>query len=98
MLKDKEEILSTLKNLKDDLKKNYHVKKIGLFGSYVTNSQKEASDIDLLVEFDENADLFHLVRLSRYLEEIFGTKVDVVSKRAIKEDLKQYILKEVIYA
>ncbi|TFG23019.1 MAG: nucleotidyltransferase [Promethearchaeota archaeon] len=98
MLKNKEKILSTLKNLMDDLKTNYHVKKIGLFGSYLTNSQKETSDIDLLVEFDENADLFHLIGLSRYLEEIFGTKVDVVSKRAIKEDLKQNILKEVIYA
>ena len=81
----------------DELKANYHVKKIGFFGSYVTNSQKETSDIDLLVEFDENADLFHLIGLSRYLEEIFGTKVDVVSKRAIKADLKQYIFKEVIY-
>jgi len=98
MLKDKEKILSTLKNLKNELKTNYHVKKIGLFGSYVTNTQKETSDIDLVVEFDENADLFHLVGLSRYLEEIFGTKVDVISKRAIKEDLKQYILEEVIYA
>ena len=98
MLKNKEKILYTLKNLKDELKTNYHVKKIGLFGSYLSNSQKEKSDIDLLVEFDEDADLFHLIGLSRYLEEIFGTKVDVVSKRAIKEDLKQYILKEVIYA
>lgn len=98
MLKNKEKILSTLKNLMDELKTNYQVKKIGLFGSYLTNSQKETSDIDLLVEFDENADLFHLIGLSRYLEEIFETKVDVVSKRAIKEDLKQNILKEVIYA
>ena len=98
MLKNKEKILSTLKNLKDELKTNYQVKKIGLFGSHVTNSQKETSDIDLLVEFDENADLFHLVGLSRFLEEIFGTKVDVVSTRAIKEDLKQYILKGVIFA
>ena len=97
MLKNKEKILSTLKNLMDELKTNYHVKKIGLFGSYITNSQKKTSDIDLLVEFDENADLFHLIGLSRYLEEIFETKVDVVSKRAIKEDLKQNILKEVIY-
>ena len=98
MLKNKEKILSTLKNLKDELITNYKVKKIGLFGSYVKNSQTETSDIDLLVEFDEDADLFHLVGLSRYLEDIFDTKVDVVSKPSLKEELKQYILKEVIYA
>ena len=98
MLKNKEKILSTLKNLKDELKTSYKVKKIGLFGSYVKNSQTETSDIDLLVEFDEDADLFHLIGLSRYLEEMFDTKVDVVSKPSLKEEIKQYILKEVIYA
>ena len=98
MVRSKEEILNTLKSVKDELKATYRVKKIGLFGSYVSNTQKETSDIDLLVEFDEDADLFHFISLSRYLEEIFDTKVDVVSKPTLKEDLKQYILKEVIYA
>jgi len=97
MLKNKEKILSTLKNLKDELITNYKVKKIGLFGSYVKNSQTETSDIDLLVEFDEDADLFHLISLSRYLEEIFDTKVDVISKPSLKEDLRKRILEEVVY-
>ena len=98
MLNNKEKILSTLKNLKDELKTSYKVKKIGLFGSYVKNSQTETSDIDLLVEFDEDADLFHLIGLSRYLEEIFEIKVEFVSKSSLKEEIKQYILREVIYA
>ncbi|MCK4416232.1 MAG: nucleotidyltransferase domain-containing protein, partial [Thermoplasmatales archaeon] len=55
------------------------------------------SDIDFLVEFDNDADLFHFVGLSRYLEEIFNTKVDVISKPSLKEELKQDILEEVIY-
>lgn len=97
MLKSKEKILKTLKNLKDDLNKVYRVKTIGLFGSYVNNKQKDASDIDFLVEFEDDADLFHLVSLSRYLEDIFNVRVDVVSKSSLKEDLKQSILQEVIY-
>ena len=97
MLKSKEKILKTLKNLKDDLNKVYKVKTIGLFGSYVNNKQKNASDIDFLVEFEDDADLFHLVSLSRYLEDIFNVRVDVVSKSSLKEDLKQSILQEVIY-
>ena len=97
MKKSKEQILDTLKSIKDDLNKRYRIKNIGLFGSYVNNKQKDTSDIDFLVEFEEDADLFHLVGLSRHLEEIFNTKVDVISKPSLKEDLKQHILEEVIY-
>lgn len=97
MKKSKDQILNTLKNLKYDLNQRYRVKTIGLFGSYVNKKQKSTSDIDFLVEFEEDADLFHLVGLSRYLEEIFNTRVDVISKPSLKEDLKQRILEEVIY-
>ena len=93
----KEKILNTLKRLKEDLNTNFRVKTIGLFGSYVKNEQKNTSDIDFLVEFEEDADLVHLVGLSRYLEEVFKSKVDVISKPTIKEELKQRILEEVIY-
>ena len=97
MVKNKEEILEKLKNLKEILNKTYRVKSIGLFGSYVSNKQTASSDIDFLVEFEEDADLFHFVGLSRYLEEIFDSKVDVISKPSLKEELKQDILEEVVY-
>ena len=97
MVKNKEEILDTLKNVKNKLKNDFRVKNIGLFGSYISNKQTATSDIDFLVEFENDADLLHFVGLSRYLEEIFNTKVDVVSKPGLKEELKQNILKEVIY-
>ena len=95
--KNKDEILKTLKSIKNDINQRYRVKTIGLFGSFVNNRQKNTSDIDFLVEFEEDADLFHLIGLSRYLEEIFDIKVDVISKPSLKEDLKQHILQEVIY-
>jgi len=97
MVISKEEILEKLKSMKKLLKNEYKVDSIGLFGSHVSDSQTAASDIDFLVEFDKDADLFHLIALSRYLEEKFNTKVDVISKPSLKEDLKQQILKEVIY-
>ncbi len=97
MKKNKDEILKILKNIKNDINQRYRVKTIGLFGSYVNNRQKNTSDIDFLVEFEEDADLFHLIGLSNYLEEIFNTKVDVISKPSLKEDIKQQILQEVIY-
>jgi len=97
MVINKEDILIKLKNVKQEIKTNYKVKTIGLFGSYVNNKQTDTSDIDLLVEFEDDADLFHFIGLSRYLEKIFNTKVDVISKPSLKEDLKQHILQEVVY-
>ena len=98
MVKNKEEILSILKNLKNEIRSKYRVNNIGLFGSYAKNKQEETSDIDLLVEFEENADLLHFVGLSLFLEEFFDKNVDIVSKFAIKEELRDQILQEVIYA
>ncbi len=98
MVKSKEEILTILKKLKNELKSKYKIKNIGLFGSYVNNKQKEASDIDILVEFEENADLFHYIGLSLFLEEYFNKKVDVISKFALKKELREHILQEAIYA
>lgn len=97
MVKNKEEILETLKKVKNELKKDYRVRTIGIFGSYISNSQTTTSDIDFLVEFEKDADLFHFTGLSRYLEELFNTKVDVVSKPSLKEELKKNILESVIY-
>ncbi len=94
---NKEKILKQLKKLKEIIKENYKVKNIGLFGSYVNNVQKATSDIDFLVEFEKGADLIHYIGLSLYLEEIFKSKVDVISKPALKEELKEHILQEVIY-
>lgn len=98
MIFNKEEILSILKNLKSEIKTKYRVKNLGLFGSYVKKEQKEAIDIDILVEFDEDADLLHLIGLSLFLEENFNIKVDVVSKSALKKELRDNILQEVVYA
>ena len=98
MIFNKEEILSILKNLKSEIKTKYRVKNLGLFGSYVKKELQEASDIDILVDFEEDADLFHLIGLSLFLEENFNVKVDVVSKSALKEELRDNILQEVIYA
>ncbi len=97
MVQDKEEILKMLKKLKAEIKKNYKVKKIGLFGSYVNNKQKETSDIDFLIEFEDDADLFHYIGLSLFLEDHFNRKVDVISKPTLKKELREQILQEVIY-
>ena len=91
-----EKILRTIKDLQEEIKKEYKAKIIGLFGSYVRGEQKESSDVDILVRFFEGATLFDFVGLAEFLEEELDVKVDVVSERALRPELKEQILKEVI--
>jgi hypothetical protein len=91
-------VLERLDELLPELKKNYKVKEIGLFGSVVRNEYKIGSDIDFLVEFEKGADLFDLAALGIYLEDEFGSKVDIISKRAVRDELKSRIFSEVVYA
>jgi hypothetical protein len=96
-MRESEKILKILEELKEVLFTKYKVKKVGLFGSYIKEEQKESSDIDVLVDFSEDADLIDLVGLVLFLEEKLRRKVDVVSEAALREELKEPILREVVY-
>jgi predicted nucleotidyltransferase len=87
------DIEDKLKSLKPILSDRYSVEKIGYFGSYSLNEQTEESDIDILVDFRKPIgwDFFDLQAL---LEEELKTKVDLVSIKALKEQLKDSILKQ----
>ncbi|MDY6964943.1 MAG: nucleotidyltransferase family protein [Halobacteriota archaeon] len=90
-------IKEILASHKDELKNRFKVREIGVFGSYVRGEQKEGSDIDLLVEFEKDADLFHLTGLSIFLEETLNHKVDVISQKSLREELKESIQREALY-
>lgn len=94
-MKNKEEALKAIKSLQGELKK-YKVRDIGLFGSVVRGEEKQTSDIDVLVDFAEDADLFDFVGLGLFLEEKLGQKVDVVPKRALRKEIRDSVLKEVV--
>jgi predicted nucleotidyltransferase len=90
----KTEILSKLTELKPILYKDYAVKEIGLFGSYSDNSNTEESDIDILIELEKPIG-WKFFTLELYLENIFNKKIDLVTKNALKEQIKDQILKQV---
>jgi len=79
------------------LKKEYQVKKIGLFGSYARGEQNLSSDIDLLVEFGKPISFFTLFKLEDYLSDKLGVKVEIVTPDGLKELLKPIIMKDIIY-
>lgn len=96
-MESKTDILNKLCELKPILSKEYAVRRIGLFGSFADNSADENSDIDLLVELDKPIG-WKFISLEIYLEKIFGRKIDLVTKNALKEQIKKDILNKVNYA
>jgi uncharacterized protein len=91
-----DELLARLKALKPQVMASYKAKEIGLFGSFVRGQQGVGSDIDILVEFEDGADLFDLTGLAIFLEEQLQRKVDVVPKRALREELRESVLRQVV--
>ena len=91
------EILQALSEVKADVRKRYKADIRGIFGSYVRGVQKEGSDVDVLVNFDEGANLLDLTGLSLFLEDRLGCPVDVVPESAIREEIKDGILREAAY-
>ena len=79
------------------IKETFYVKEIGIFGSFVRGESGPKSDIDVLVEFKEGANLLHLSGLSLFLEDKIHIPVDIVPIDTIKKDLKEDILREAIY-
>ena len=93
-----DEILRRIKENRARIKK-FGVKKIGLFGSYISGKQRKESDIDIVVEFEEGKKTFdNYMELKFFLEELFNCKVDLVILESIKPELKQHILGSVKYA
>ncbi len=91
-----ETLLRKLQTLKPILVDRYKAREIGIFGSFVRGEQSASSDIDVLVDFEEAADLFDLLGLALYLEEELQRKVDVVPKRALRPELRESVLHELV--
>ena len=90
------ELEGRLHGIKPVLTNKFHVSKLGYFGSYVYGKQTINSDIDLLVEFSQPVD-WGFFTLEKYLEQELGIPVDLVTKNALKDQMKESILNQVIY-
>ena len=92
-----QEILGQLNQRMAELKKDFSVRRIGLFGSAVRNESRQESDIDILVDLAEPT-FDHYMDLKFYLESLFKRTVDLVMADTVKPRIKPIIDQEVIYA
>lgn len=98
MNKKLEEIIETLKALRQEIDEEYKAEIVGIFGSYARGEQKKKSDIDILVKFHKGATLFEFVGLATFLEEKLGVKrVDIVPYDSVREEIREQVLKEAVY-
>ncbi len=97
---DTSQILNYLTTNKERFQKEYHLKRIGVFGSFARGEQNEKSDIDILVEFEEGTDnLYDLKQsLKSEIQSIFKLPVDVCREKYIKPFFRDQILQEAKYA
>jgi predicted nucleotidyltransferase len=99
-MNDLDQILSYLATNKDRLQRDYHLTKIGVFGSIVRNDQNSNSDIDLIVEFEENTpDLYSIKRnLRTEIQNKFRRSVDIFKEKYLNPFFKNRAIAEARYA
>lgn len=94
---ERDQILALLKSRKRRLKK-FGIHSLSIFGSVARDQTHENSDVDILVDFEKPIGLFEYARLKMYLEEILERPVDLVTPEALRQELREDILREAIRA
>jgi len=92
-----EQIKQIIQQHKAELKTKYFVREIGIFGSYVRGEQADNSDIDILIDLDRPIGFVKFMKLEKYISDLIGIKVDLVTKKALKPYIGKRILQEVQY-
>ena len=99
-MKTRDQILNFLAQNKKLFRDKFHIIRIGLFGSYARGEQNSESDIDLIVEFEDNTqELYDLkLQIKDFFKDSLGIEVDICREKYIKTRIKSAILKETVYA
>jgi len=89
-------VVSSLMQHGDEIRRLFGVKELFLFGSVVRDEQRLDSDVDLLVAFEDAPTFDRFMDLKFYLEDLLGRRVDLVTRRAIREALRTHIESEAV--
>jgi len=93
----KEEVIRALLENRDRLRE-FGVRRLGLFGSFVRDEQRATSDVDLLVEFEPGQKTFdRFMQLSFLIESILQRPVELVTTESLSPHIGPHILNEVVY-
>jgi predicted nucleotidyltransferase len=94
---ERDAVITALRAIAPELKAR-SVREVWLFGSAARGELHAASDVDLLIDFEAPVTLFEFARLRRYLESVLQRPVDLVTRDALKPQLRERILREAVRA
>jgi predicted nucleotidyltransferase len=89
-------IKAILEQLKPKLAAKYHVQTLALFGSVVRDDFNAGSDVDILIDFSAPIGI-EFIDLADYIERKLNRRVDLVSRKAIKEPYYRAIEGDIVY-
>ena len=93
---NRSQALELLARSKPTLTARFGVTRLALFGSTARNNARSDSDIDILVAFDGLATSERYFGAQFYLEDLFGCKIDMVTEKALRAELRPFIEKEAV--
>ena len=93
---NKQQTIQALSNNKTVLSQRFGVTRLALFGSTARDAATANSDVDILVDFDGAATSHRYFGVQFYLEDLLGCSVDLVTEKALRQELRPYIEREAI--
>ena len=94
---NRQEILTRLTNHAGQIRQLFSVRKLSIFGSVARDQADENSDVDILVEFAKKPNFDCFMDLKFYLEDLLGTRIDLVTRNALRPRMSQLIEQELIH-
>lgn len=79
-----------------DLRNQYGITGLSVFGSVVRGEAREDSDVDILATFDQPVGLLKLIDAEYYLSDLLGSKVDLIPVDEVRPELKEQIYNEAV--
>ena len=77
--------------------KEFKITKLGIFGSFARGEENPDRDLDILIEFSETPGMRIFFSTEEYLEKLLDRKIVLVRENAIRPELRDIIMSEVIY-
>lgn len=92
----RDDVLRTLRAHKPSLVEQFGVTSLTMFGSFARDEASATSDLDLLVRFDGPATSRSYFGVQFYIEDLLGRRVDLVTDKALRAEIRPNVEREAI--
>lgn len=92
----REEAIAALRGWLPAIRRDFGVRRIALFGSTARDDAQEGSDLDILVDFEKDPTFLSFMGLKAFLEDHLGSKVDLVTRDALKPRMRPIVEREAV--